>query len=153
MGVFDKTVTLESLVASQKWNGMSDIEIIKAFFNMNDMEEEGIRLVSQLTEDKIAKLKHKHHMSEEWACMIPSIYLYKNYEVEIANRLHNLELDYLVNGGELTDFRLEWARKNVPDIEQPEAFFNPLLEYLEEKGIRFKERKKTEEDDDHFTWG
>jgi hypothetical protein len=132
--------TLEQLVNEQKWNDMSDIDVIKTFFDMNNMEEEGIELISELTKTKIQKLKRKHHMSEEWACMLPSKYLYENYDLDTADRLHNLELNYLVNGGELSNRFLKWATEKVPNIIRPEAYFNPLIDYLEEQGIKFKEK-------------
>ena len=40
-------VTLEQLVKEQKWNGMSDIQVIKTFFEVNDMEEDGIEIISK----------------------------------------------------------------------------------------------------------
>lgn len=67
-----------------------------------------------------------------------SKYLYEHYDLDIANKLHNLELNYLVNGGELSDVFLEWANENVPNIERPQVFFNPLVDWLEDKGIEFK---------------
>ena len=41
-------VTLEQLVKEQKWNGMSDIQIIKTFFDKNNMEEEGMDKLSSI---------------------------------------------------------------------------------------------------------
>ena len=35
-------VTLEKLVHEQKYNGMSDIGVIRTFFDLNNMEEEGM---------------------------------------------------------------------------------------------------------------
>ena len=32
-------VTLEQLVKEQKWNNMTDIQVIKTFFDLNNMEE------------------------------------------------------------------------------------------------------------------
>ena len=43
-------ITLEQLVKDQKWTGMSDIQIIKTFFNLNNMEEEGIE-ITEVNED------------------------------------------------------------------------------------------------------
>ena len=37
-------VTLKQLVDEQKWNGMSDIQIIKTFLDLNNLEEEGMDL-------------------------------------------------------------------------------------------------------------
>ena len=133
-------VTLEQLVKEQKWNEMSDIQVIKTFFDLNNMEEEGIEMITELSKTKIEKLKHRKQMVEDWVCILPSKYLYENYDLDIADKLHNLELNYLVNGGELSGGFLEWARENVPNIVIPRAYFNPLIDYLEENGIKFKDR-------------
>lgn len=132
-------VTLEQLVKEQKWNEMSDIEIIKTFFELNDMEEEGVDIITELSKTKIEKLKRKHSVAKAWACILPSKYLYEHYDLDTADKLHNLELNYLVNGGELSSGFLEWAKENVPNIVRPQAYFNPLIEWLKDKGIEFKE--------------
>ena len=138
-------ITLEQLVKEQKWNGMSDIQVIKTFFDMNNMEEEGIDLITELSKTKVDKLKRKERMVKEWTSYLPSKYLYENYDLDIADKLHTLELDYLSNGGELSKGRLEWARENLPNIELPKCYFNPLIEWLDDKGIRFKGEKPIED--------
>ena len=132
-------VTLEQLVENQKWNEMSDIQVIKTFFDLNNMEEEGIEMITELSKTKVEKLKHKHNVAETWVCMLPSKYLYEHYDLDIADKLHNLELNYLVNGGELSGGFLEWAKENVPNIIRPQSYFNPLVDWLKDKGIRFKD--------------
>ena len=75
---------------------------------------------------------------EEWTSHLPSKYLYENYDLDTADRLHNLELDYLSHGCELSSCRLEWAKENIPNIKMPYFYFQPLVEYLDSKDIRFK---------------
>ena len=133
-------VTLEELIKEQKWNGMSDIQVIKTFFDLNNIEEEGIEMITELSKTKVEKLKRRKQMVEDWTSYLPSKYLYENYDLDTADRLHALELDFLSHGCELSELRLEWARENVPNITRPQAYFNPLIDYLEEKGIRFKDR-------------
>lgn len=137
-------VTLAQLVEDQKWNGMSDTQVIIAFFDKNDVEEEGIQLITELSKIKVEKLKRKERMVKEWTSCLPSKYLYENYSLDIADKLHTLELDYLSNGGELSKSRLEWAKENLPNIELPKCYFNPLIEWLDNKGIRFKDEKSIE---------
>lgn len=137
-------VTLEKLVKEQKWNGMSDIQVIKTFFDMNNMEEEGMDLITELSKTKVEKLKRRERMVKEWTSYLPSKYLYENYDLDIADKLHTLELDYLSNGGELSKSRLEWAKENLPNIEIPKCYFNSLIEWLDDKGIRFKDEKPIE---------
>ena len=131
--------TLKELVENQKLTNDDDIQIIKTFFILNNMEEEGIDLIYQLTKARIQKIKNKQVISEEWITRLPSEYLYKNYNLEVADKLYKLELDYLTHGGELTNAWLEWAKENVPNIIRPECYFNPLVEWLAERGIKFKD--------------
>lgn len=133
--------TLKELVDNQEFTRDSDIQIIKTFFILNSIEEEGLDLIYQLTKSKIEKIKTKQAISEEWITQLPSEYLYKNYNLEVADKLHKLELDYLTHGEKLTNTWLEWAKENVPNIIRPECYFNPLIEWLEERGIKFKKRK------------
>lgn len=131
-------VTLEKLVHEQKYNGMSDIGVIRTFFDLNDMEEEGMELIYELSKAKIEKLKRERRIVREWTSYLPSKYLYENYDLDIADRLHALELDYLSHGCKLSEKRLKWAKENIPNIVRPQVYFNPLVEWLESKGIRFK---------------
>ena len=131
-------ITLKQLVDAQIFTDLSDIDVIKKFFVLNDIEEEGMDLIHTLTKSKIEKLKHKNRVVEEWTSHLPSKYLYENYDLDTADRLHTLELDYLSHGCELSDSRLVWARENIPNIKMPQVYFRPLIEYLDDKGIRFK---------------
>ncbi len=134
-------ITLKELVEEQKWNDASDVDVIKQFFILNDMEEQAIDLISELSKSKVRKLKRKNYMAEEWVTILPSKYLYEKYDLNVADRLHMMELDYLVNGGELSESKLKWAKENVPNIKEPNPYFRPLIDYLEEKGIKFKKCK------------
>ena len=134
-------VTLEQLVKDQKHNGMSDVGVIRTFFNLNDMEEEGMKLIYELSRAKIEKLKRERKIVREWTSYLPSKYLYENYDLDTANWLHSLELNYLSYGGKLTENYLIWAKENVPNIKRPQVYFNPLVEYLEEQGVLFKGAK------------
>ena len=133
-------VTLEQLVKEQKLFDMTDIQVIKRFFDLNNMEEEGVDLIYELTQSKIEKLKRKERIVEEWTSILPSKYLYENYDLDTADKLHALELDYISHGYELSERRLEWARENVPNIVQPQVYFISLMEWMEENGIKFKDR-------------
>ena len=133
-------VTLEQLVNEQKLFDMTDIQVIKIFFDLNDLEEEGLELITELSKIKIEKLKRRKQMVEDWISYLPSKYLYENYDLETADKLHALELDFLSHGCELSESRLDWARENVPDIVKPQAYFNPLIDYLDKIGIKFKDR-------------
>lgn len=133
-------ITLKELVDNQKWNDATDIQVIKAFFELNDLEEHGIDIISNLAKSKISKIKRKYANAETWVCALPSKYLYEHYDLDTADYLHTLELDYLMNDGELSADQFEWAKENVPNIERPQAYFRPLIEWMKDKGIEFKSR-------------
>lgn len=129
---------LKEYVAWQKITGMSDMEIIMSYFIDNDMEEKAMEVSHNLAKARIEKLKNRESIIKTWAYTIPSDYLYEKYPVKTATMLHRIELDYIVNG-EVTGVRLEWAKENFPNIKMPFVYFQPCLEWLEERGIKFKD--------------
>lgn len=134
-------ITLKQLIEEQKFTGMTDIQIIETFFTENNMEEEGMDLIHELTKSKIGKLKHQQRIVREWTSHLPSKYLYENYDLDTADWLHALELNYLSMGCKLSESFLEWAKENVPNIKVPQVYFQPLVEYLDDHDIRFKDEK------------
>lgn len=132
---------LKDYIALQKYTGMSDMEIITAYFIDNDIEEEAMEISHNLAKAKIGKMKARESIIKTWVYTIPSDYLYENYPVKTATMLHRIELDYLVNG-EVTGKRLEWAKENLPNIKEPFAYLQPCIKWLEENGIMFKEEEK-----------
>lgn len=131
-------MTLKQLIEEHKWSGMSDIQVILTFLDMNNMEEEAMELINELAKSKIEKLKHEQRIVREWFDILPSKYLYENYDLDTADMLHTLELDYLAHGCKLSSMRLEWAKENIPNIKMPQVYFRPLIEYMESKDIKFK---------------
>lgn len=135
-------VTLKELVSEQHKGQPTDLQIIRRYFMENNLEEEAIKMLAELSESKVGKLKLRLENIQTWATCLPSDYLYKKYDLETAHRLHMMELDYLIKGRELSSGKLKWAKENIPNILEPEAYFQPLVEYLEQNGIKFKERKR-----------
>lgn len=129
--------TLEDYIKWQSVTDMTDMQIIRAYFIDNDMEEEGMEISHDLAKSKIEKMKTRKHIINEWSYTIPSEYLYENYSVDIASNLHRIELDYIVNG-EVTGSRLKWAKENIPNIEMPKVYFMPCMDWLAANGVEFK---------------
>lgn len=129
---------LKDYIDMQKFFGMSDMEVITQYFIDNDMEEEAMELYHNLAKAKIDKMKHRRNIIKTWAYTIPSEYLYNKYSLDVASRLHRIELDYIVNG-EVTNGRLEWAKEHLPNIKEPDVYFQPCIEWLAERGIKFKD--------------
>lgn len=137
-------VTLESLVKDQPFTDMTDIQIITAFIKANDVEEEALEIIYDITKEKIRKIKEEQRITRTWLSMIPSKYLYETYDLDTADMLHALELDFISYGCKrLTVRHLEWAKKNVPNIVMPRVYYRPLVVWLDkEHGIRFIDKKK-----------
>ena len=133
-----ESVTLKALIDQQKQIGLSDIDIIKTFFVQNDAEEDAIDLLGSLVKDELRKMKDQQLLLETCTTSLPSKYLYQNYDLDIANMLHEMELDYLVNNGKLSSSYLEWAKANVPHIDKPYCYFQPLIAWMADQGIKFK---------------
>ena len=69
----------------------------------------------------------KERIIKEWTSYLPSKYLYENYNLNTAHKLHTLELDYLSHGGELSNSRLEWAKENIKEYCKKEVA--PVYKY------------------------
>lgn len=135
-------VTLKELVYEQEYQDISDMEVIKFFLTQNNLEDEAIEMIAELSASKVRKLMQKQEVMQTWITYLPSKYLYENYKLDVADRLHSMELDYLVNGCELSSRFMKWAKENVPNIKEPECYFRPLIEYLEENGVNFQKGKR-----------
>ena len=133
--------TLAELVAWQKVTGKTDLDIIAEFLIVNDMEEDGMDLANRLAKAKIDKMRKSRRRIREWAYTIPSGYLYETYPEKIATMLHRVELDYIVNG-EVTGSRLEWAKKNIPNLDTPRLYYQPCMQWLQKHKIYFKDVEK-----------
>lgn len=131
-------ITLNQLVQEQKASGLSDIDIIRIFFESNDMEVEAIEMISEIAQTKVEKQKREIYMMKEWTAYLPSKYLYENYDLDTADMLHTLELDFLMNNRKLSTSRLKWAQENIPNIKKPQVYFVPLIEWLKDNAIQFK---------------
>lgn len=137
-------ITLETLVKDQCFTKMTDIQIITTFLKENDMEEEALDIIYDITKEKIRKIKEEQRMTRTWLSMIPSKYLYETYDLDTADMLHAIELDFISYGCKrLTTRYLEWAKKNIPNIEMPKIYYRPLVVWLDkEHGIRFIDKKE-----------
>lgn len=137
-------ITLETLVKDQYFTKMTDIQIITTFLKENDMEEEALEIIYDITKEKIRKIKEEQRITRTWLSMIPSKYLYETYDLDTADMLHAIELDFISYGCKrLTIKYLEWAKENIPNLEMPKVYFRPLVVWLDkEHGIRFMDKKK-----------
>ena len=135
---FKRLKKLKDLVDEQQLSGMSDMEVILYYLASNNLEESAIDLINDLVKSKISKFKQYKFEVRQWVPNFHTSYLYETYPLDIADMLYKLQIDYIVNDRELSDVKIKWAQDHIPSIEIPEVYYQPLIEYLDSKGIRFK---------------
>ena len=140
--------TLKQLVAEQQLTGEGDIKLIERWFIENDLEQEGLKLIADLSYMKSNKLEQTLNYARTWAPYIcaepkqpPRSKKRHYYDRETEKRLMQLTQYHLLKMP-LPDFLLDWAKENVPKMEEPSMYFQPTIEWLDKQyGIRFKEPK------------
>lgn len=139
-------MTLKELIDSQKYTGVSDIDIIKFWFVSNDKESEGISLMAELSKAKMDKIEDTLGYARAWIPNIPLIYeanigCKHPVSKDIAAKLDVIVLYHLLDMP-LSDVLLNWAKENIPTMESPTIMFRPAIEWLKnEYGIEFVDRE------------
>ena len=138
-------ITLEELVNNQRITGLSDIDIIKAWFTLNGKESEGISLITELSESKLNKLEYMINYARTWIPTVPNVYeanieSKKPVERDVAAKLDRIIQCHLLGlrlGGSL----LAWAEETIPTMNTPTIIFRPAIEWLrDEYGIEFADK-------------
>lgn len=138
MIAYKQPPSLKDLVDRQQLSGKSDMDVILDYIASNNLEESAIDLINALVKSKISKLKQYKFEVQHWVPNFHTSYLYETYPLDIAGMLNRLQLDYIVNGNELSGPMIKWAQDHIPSIEIPKVYYQPLIEYLDSNGIRFK---------------
>lgn len=135
--------TLKELISTQKYTGLSDIEIIKAWFIDNDKESEGINLMAELSKSKFDKVYLQLKNAQTWIPIVPDVYesnkstKYKVSEEE-GKYLNKITQRFLL-GLDLNDDLLNWAKINIPNMNTPTVIFAPMVKWLKDKyKIKFR---------------
>lgn len=138
--------TLEELISTQKYTGLSDIDIIKTWFIDNDKESEGINLMAELSKSQFDKIYLQLKNAQTWIPIVPDVYesnkstKYKVSEEE-GKYLNKITQRFLL-GLELNDDLLNWAKNNIPNINTPTTIFVPMAKWLKSKyKIEFADKK------------
>lgn len=136
-------ISLEELISNQKYTGLSDIDIIKAWFIDNDKESEGINLMAELSKSQFDKIYLQLKNAQTWIPIVPDVYesnkstKYKVSEEE-GKYLNKITQRFLL-GLELNDDLLNWAKNNIPNMNTPTVIFAPMVKWLKDKyKIKFR---------------
>ena len=65
--------TLKELVEWQKFTNQDDLDIIKTWFIENNMESEGLSIISDLAESKANKLQATLNNARAWLPILPDL--------------------------------------------------------------------------------
>lgn len=135
--------TLKELVLYQQMTGEDDLAIIKLWFMKNNMESQGISMITELAESKINKLELILNKAKTWLPYLPDLEKSnKNLTHEQAQNIQAIITMYLLKMDLKESHYYKWAKEEIPKIELPRIIFVPCVEWLEkEYGIKFKERE------------
>lgn len=141
--------TLKELVELQWLTGASDEEIITQWLLENNVAEKGIEIISQLALGKIKSQQETLAWLHNDLTMLGSEkHLIEIYGVEDGCQM-NMALRYWIittrmgrNFEEDYPRMVEWLKKFAPTKKQPLVFWRSFMEWLNEKGIYFKDQKK-----------
>jgi hypothetical protein len=139
--------TLKELVLYQQMTGEDDLTLIKMWFYENDMEMEGISIITELAESKIDKLQLILNKSRTWIPYLPDLSeCNKSLTKEQVQNIQSIIQMYLL-GMDLKESNLyKWAKEEIPKIELPRVMFVPCIEWLDKTyRIRFKELSNEKE--------
>lgn len=144
--------TLSYLVERNKIVKLPDLELIKEWFIENNLEEEGIKLLADLSYSKITKLETSLNSIRNYDLSLIDVRQnLKNepekYSEEVADKLTMLERAGLLNLDlRQYDFLYDWAKENIHKINAPKVYYIPTLHYLASYNIYFKNMPKEEVD-------
>ena len=129
--------TLKELTSTQKYTGLSDIDIIKAWFIDNNMESEGINLMAELSKSKFDKVYLQLKNAQTWIPIVPDVYesnksMKNKVSKEEGKYLNKITQSFLL-GLDLDDDLLNWAKNNIPNIKTPTVIFVPMVKWLKGK--------------------
>lgn len=144
--------TLKELVERQSFTGEPDEKLIVDWYLANDMAEKGIELISQLAIKKIKKQQE----TLAWLHGDLTMYAGNRNMIEVFGIENGCKMNEAIQFWIITtrmgrnfeeDYPLmfEWLKKFVPTVKQPFIIWRAFADWLEEKGIYFKDQKKGEE--------
>lgn len=143
--------TLEQLVEINKIVKAPDLQLIKEWFVINNLEEEGIKMLAELSYNKSIKLETSLNSIRSWDLTLQDVWNNQlsgnknDYDKETADKLTMLERAGLLNLDLESYITLyEWAKENVPNIDCPKVYYIPTFHYLSKYGIYFKNMPEEE---------
>ena len=145
-------ITLKELVLRQNLTGEEDSNLIAEWFVGNDMALEGIKLISGLAQKKIENDSHQNRL------LVGDLHLYgatenimKDFGIKDGCKLNNIITNWIISNRmgesfeEIYSSSIEWLQTFIPTKKKPFIFWSPFLEWLNNKGIYFKDQEQGEQ--------
>lgn len=142
-------ITLKQLVLKQQLTGEDDWTLISEWFVQNNMALEGIKMISKIAQDKIEKDDWQHTL------LVGDLHTYgatenimKDFGIKDGCKLNNIITNWIIsnrmgeNFEEIYSKDIGWLTAFIPTKKRPFIFWNPFLEWMNEKGIYFKDQEK-----------
>ena len=129
--------SLKELLVIQDFGEVDDIEIIEKWFVANDMEQEGIELISRLSKIKAEKVQRQLDFARSWGLSVGDmrdVIKDKEVAIKLNDLIRCATLNYPLKS---CKYLYEWAKENCPKIKIPKIFFMPTIKYLLQWRIRF----------------
>lgn len=125
--------SLRELVDNQKITGIDDISVIRDWFILNNCEQEGLTIISDLSKAKTDKLENKLNYANTWIPSVPDI-IESNKGIDhiVGVRLNQIIRLHCL-GSELPIDILNWAKDTIPTMDTPKIIFLPAVKWLKEK--------------------
>jgi hypothetical protein len=141
--------SLKQFVLEQELTGENDLKIIERWFIENDMEQEGLKLIADLSYLKANKLQQTLDYARTWMPYVSAKpdqpkYAKKQhyYDRQTETKLIQISQCCILKMP-LPDSLFEWAKENIPQMEMPLMYFQPTIVWLEQEyGIKFKGNKE-----------
>lgn len=141
--------SLKELVAMQGISGRTDTEIIAQWYDENDMALAGIEIVYNIAKEKIKSIER----SINWIVGDLSMYdgtecLVKAFGIEDGIKLDKVTRLWIMEHRANKDFEIdypkqfEWLKEFIPTKKQPLVFWRNFIDWLNYKGIYFKDQTK-----------
>lgn len=141
--------TLQELIFCQRFNGKSDAEIIAQWYAENDIALAGIEIISHIAKEKIKSVEDSMAgLTGDLTMYAGSEYLIKTFGIEDGCQLDTAIKQWIIahrSGGDFETMYpelFEWVKNFIPRQKHPLMFWRDFLEWLNERGIYFKDQKK-----------
>lgn len=141
--------SLKELVFSQAFSGKSDAEIIAQWYVENDLALAGIEIISHLTKERIKSVEDSMAgLTGDLTMYAGCEYLIKTFGIEDGCKFDQAVKLWIITHRTGGDFEtlypelFEWVKNFIPKQKQPLIFWRDFREWLNEKGIYFKDQEK-----------